>query len=153
MQYYHELKLQSDFFFLSCFNGFIICNCSYNLDLHTWDLYEGLFCEKLDLITLVRSKIFTETWLIKIINCSYCLPFPFFVFGPLSLYSVYFSFSNSVCLGKRLLVQWLCAPLCQPAAINDRLDAVEALMEMQELATEATDALKKIPDLERLLSR
>ncbi|PVD32426.1 hypothetical protein C0Q70_07860 [Pomacea canaliculata] len=55
--------------------------------------------------------------------------------------------------GKRLLVQWLCAPLCQPAAINDRLDAVEALMEMQELATEATDALKKIPDLERLLSR
>lgn len=55
--------------------------------------------------------------------------------------------------GKRLLKQWVCAPLCQPASINDRLDAVEALMEMQEMATEATDTLKKMPDLERLLSR
>ncbi|XP_070208763.1 DNA mismatch repair protein Msh6-like isoform X2 [Littorina saxatilis] len=55
--------------------------------------------------------------------------------------------------GKRLLKQWVCAPLCQPASINDRLDAVETLMEMQEVATETTDTLKKMPDLERLLSR
>ncbi|XP_076457037.1 DNA mismatch repair protein Msh6-like [Babylonia areolata] len=55
--------------------------------------------------------------------------------------------------GKRLLKQWVCAPLCQPASIEDRLDAVETLMEMQEAATEVGDALKKMPDLERLLSR
>ncbi|KAK7479072.1 hypothetical protein BaRGS_00029664 [Batillaria attramentaria] len=55
--------------------------------------------------------------------------------------------------GKRLLKQWLCAPLCQPVAVNDRLDAVEELMEMQEMMVEATDTLKKLPDLERLLSR
>ncbi|KAL8582855.1 hypothetical protein ACOMHN_042688 [Nucella lapillus] len=55
--------------------------------------------------------------------------------------------------GKRLLRQWVCAPLCQPASIDDRLDAVESLMDLQGLATEATDALKKMPDLERLLSR
>ncbi|KAM9848166.1 DNA mismatch repair protein Msh6 isoform 1-T1 [Aulostomus maculatus] len=55
--------------------------------------------------------------------------------------------------GKRLLKQWLCAPLCNPASIKDRLDAVEDLMGAQAQATEVSDLLKKLPDLERLLSK
>uniref|UniRef100_A0A3Q3MW71 DNA mismatch repair protein n=1 Tax=Mastacembelus armatus TaxID=205130 RepID=A0A3Q3MW71_9TELE len=55
--------------------------------------------------------------------------------------------------GKRLLKQWLCAPLCNPSSISDRLDAVEDLMGAQGQATEVSDLLKKLPDLERLLSK
>ncbi|XP_030011283.1 DNA mismatch repair protein Msh6 isoform X2 [Sphaeramia orbicularis] len=55
--------------------------------------------------------------------------------------------------GKRLLKQWLCAPLCNPTSISDRLDAVEDLMGVQAQATEVSDLLKKLPDLERLLSK
>lgn len=55
--------------------------------------------------------------------------------------------------GKRLLKQWLCAPLCNPTSIKDRLDAVEDLMGAQAEATEASDLLRKLPDLERLLSK
>uniref|UniRef100_A0A671YM23 DNA mismatch repair protein n=1 Tax=Sparus aurata TaxID=8175 RepID=A0A671YM23_SPAAU len=55
--------------------------------------------------------------------------------------------------GKRLLKQWLCAPLCNPTSIKDRLDAVEDLMGAQAQATEVSELLKKLPDLERLLSK
>ena len=55
--------------------------------------------------------------------------------------------------GKRLLKQWLCAPLCNPRSVRDRLDAVEDLMGAQAQATEVSDLLKKLPDLERLLSK
>ncbi|KAM6956142.1 DNA mismatch repair protein Msh6 [Aplochiton taeniatus] len=55
--------------------------------------------------------------------------------------------------GKRLLKQWLCAPLCNPTAIGDRLDALEDLMAAQAQATEVSELLKKLPDLERLLSK
>ncbi|XP_036027239.1 DNA mismatch repair protein Msh6 [Onychomys torridus] len=55
--------------------------------------------------------------------------------------------------GKRLLKQWLCAPLCSPCAISDRLDAVEDLMALPDKITEVADLLKKLPDLERLLSK
>uniref|UniRef100_A0A1A8VG93 DNA mismatch repair protein n=1 Tax=Nothobranchius furzeri TaxID=105023 RepID=A0A1A8VG93_NOTFU len=55
--------------------------------------------------------------------------------------------------GKRLLKQWLCAPLCNPTSIRDRLDAVEDLIGAQAQATEVSDLLKKLPDLERLLSK
>ncbi|XP_059515883.1 DNA mismatch repair protein Msh6 isoform X2 [Myotis daubentonii] len=55
--------------------------------------------------------------------------------------------------GKRLLKQWLCAPLCNPFAINDRLDAIEDLMFVPDKITEVVDLLKKLPDLERLLSK
>ncbi|XP_034537690.1 DNA mismatch repair protein Msh6 isoform X4 [Notolabrus celidotus] len=55
--------------------------------------------------------------------------------------------------GKRLLKQWICAPLCNPTSIKDRLDAVEDLMEAPAQATEVSDLLKKLPDLERLLSK
>lgn len=55
--------------------------------------------------------------------------------------------------GKRLLKQWLCAPLCNPTSIRDRLDAMDDLMGAQDQATEVADLLKKLPDLERLLSK
>uniref|UniRef100_H3B5L6 DNA mismatch repair protein n=3 Tax=Latimeria chalumnae TaxID=7897 RepID=H3B5L6_LATCH len=55
--------------------------------------------------------------------------------------------------GKRLLKQWLCAPLCNPFSINDRLNAVEDLMEIQHKVSEVGELLKKLPDLERLLSK
>lgn len=55
--------------------------------------------------------------------------------------------------GKRLLKQWVCAPLCNPTSIKDRLDAVEDLMGAVGQAGEVSDLLKKLPDLERLLSK
>ncbi|XP_076019011.1 DNA mismatch repair protein Msh6 [Genypterus blacodes] len=55
--------------------------------------------------------------------------------------------------GKRLLKQWLCAPLCNPTSVADRLDAVEDLMGAAAQASEVTELLKKLPDLERLLSK
>uniref|UniRef100_A0A5F9D056 DNA mismatch repair protein n=1 Tax=Oryctolagus cuniculus TaxID=9986 RepID=A0A5F9D056_RABIT len=55
--------------------------------------------------------------------------------------------------GKRLLKHWLCAPLCSPCAINDRLDAIEDLMAVPDKVSEVVDLLKKLPDLERLLSK
>ncbi|KAM4772473.1 DNA mismatch repair protein Msh6 isoform 1-T1 [Rhinophrynus dorsalis] len=55
--------------------------------------------------------------------------------------------------GKRLLKQWLCAPLCNPFSINDRLNAVEDLMAIPDKVSEVGELLKKLPDLERLLSK
>lgn len=55
--------------------------------------------------------------------------------------------------GKRLLKQWLCAPLCNPFSIGDRLNAVEDLMAIPERLSEVGELLKKLPDLERLLSK
>ncbi|CAH1773939.1 unnamed protein product [Owenia fusiformis] len=55
--------------------------------------------------------------------------------------------------GKRLFQQWLCAPLCNPEGINDRLDAVEDLWGVSDVTADVTDSLKKLPDLERLLSK
>ena len=56
-------------------------------------------------------------------------------------------------LGKRLFRQWLCAPLCSPAAISDRLDAIDDLNGVPEVVAEITDILRKLPDLERILGR
>ncbi|TNN50390.1 DNA mismatch repair protein Msh6 [Liparis tanakae] len=61
--------------------------------------------------------------------------------------------SCSTPFGKRLLKQWLCAPLCSPASVEDRLDAVDELMGAPAPASEASELLKKLPDLERLLSK
>ncbi|XP_059696826.1 DNA mismatch repair protein Msh6 isoform X1 [Haemorhous mexicanus] len=55
--------------------------------------------------------------------------------------------------GRRLLKQWLCAPLCNPKSINDRLDAVEDLLAVPDKMSEVTEYLKKLPDIERLLSK
>jgi DNA mismatch repair protein MSH6 len=55
--------------------------------------------------------------------------------------------------GKRLLKQWLCAPLCKVQEINDRLDAIEDILATPVLAGESWEILKKLPDLERLLRK
>uniref|UniRef100_A0A8D0C970 DNA mismatch repair protein n=1 Tax=Salvator merianae TaxID=96440 RepID=A0A8D0C970_SALMN len=55
--------------------------------------------------------------------------------------------------GRRLLKQWICAPMCNPCTINDRLDAVEDLLAEAAKMSEIRDRLRKLPDLERLLSK
>ena len=55
--------------------------------------------------------------------------------------------------GKRLFKTWLANPLSDPAAINERLDAVDDLMRNAEFTGAFRRAVKKLPDLERLLSR
>ena len=55
--------------------------------------------------------------------------------------------------GKRLLKNWLVNPLCDPDAINDRLDAIEDLKKMDGNMSFITDNLKSLPDLERLISK
>lgn len=55
--------------------------------------------------------------------------------------------------GKRLLRRWLCAPLCNVESINDRLDAISDLINNDDVASKSSELLKKLPDLERLLSK
>ena len=55
--------------------------------------------------------------------------------------------------GKRLLRQWLCAPLFNPAAINERLDAVTVLIDNPSIVSSVVSVLKTLPDLQRLLRR
>lgn len=57
--------------------------------------------------------------------------------------------------GQRLLKVWLCSPLCDPKQIENRLDAVEALIsnENASMMNEIAHTLSQTPDLERLLSK
>ncbi|KAH8919876.1 hypothetical protein BT69DRAFT_1336919 [Atractiella rhizophila] len=55
--------------------------------------------------------------------------------------------------GKRLFRKWLCAPLRDVAAINDRLDTVTDLMESEDFSNHFAAMSKGMPDLERLLAR
>ncbi|GAA5968892.1 hypothetical protein JCM11641_000769 [Rhodosporidiobolus odoratus] len=55
--------------------------------------------------------------------------------------------------GKRLFKVWLCAPLRDVERINDRLDAVEDLISNSNFAVTFDAMTKKLPDLERMLSR
>jgi DNA mismatch repair protein MSH6 len=59
----------------------------------------------------------------------------------------------STLFGHRLLKQWISAPLCNPSAIDERLDAVDDLMTNQLLRCDIKDKLKSLPDMERLLRR
>ena len=55
--------------------------------------------------------------------------------------------------GKRLLKRWVCGPLKDAQKVNERLDAVTDLV-LQEMIRDKLQAkLKKLPDLERMLSR
>ena len=56
-------------------------------------------------------------------------------------------------MGARLLGEWLSAPLVEKAAIDDRLDAVAALVADAALATRLAETLSGIGDLERLIGR
>ena len=55
--------------------------------------------------------------------------------------------------GKRMLKDWLCQPLLDIAAINQRLDAVEELVAKPHIVQKITSAFKGIADIDRLLSR
>ncbi|KAK3087478.1 hypothetical protein FSP39_006465 [Pinctada imbricata] len=55
--------------------------------------------------------------------------------------------------GKRLFRQWLCAPLCNPSSISDRLDALDDLNHIPDVTSEVTELMRKLPDLERILGR
>jgi len=59
----------------------------------------------------------------------------------------------STSFGKRLLKYWLVNPLCDPEAINDRLNAIDDLKEMDDQFLAIRDTLKSLPDLERLISK
>lgn len=59
----------------------------------------------------------------------------------------------STMAGKRLLRQWICTPLCDANAIDERLDAIKDLIKYSEFVPQAVVLLKKLPDLERLLSK
>ena len=55
--------------------------------------------------------------------------------------------------GKRMLKQWVCHPLADPAKINARLDAVDALNASASFTNNFVQGLTRLPDLERLISR
>ena len=55
--------------------------------------------------------------------------------------------------GKRLLRQWVCAPLASISGIGARQDAIEQLMSHPSLMAQAKGLMCKLPDLERLLRK
>jgi DNA mismatch repair protein MutS len=56
-------------------------------------------------------------------------------------------------MGSRLLRQWLLAPLRDPQAIGDRLDAVAALVEGRTTRARLREQLERIGDIERMMAR
>lgn len=68
----------------------------------------------------------------------------------------FFNFLAKGCatsFGKRLLKRWVVGPLKDPKKINDRLDAVTDLVREEMLRDKIQLKLKKLPDLERMLSK
>ncbi|CAM9367467.1 unnamed protein product [Chrysoparadoxa australica] len=59
----------------------------------------------------------------------------------------------STAFGKRLLREWVCKPLLGTSYITQRLDAVEELCQLGSSADALRNLLRKLPDIERLLSR
>ncbi|KAJ3106424.1 DNA mismatch repair protein msh6 [Phlyctochytrium planicorne] len=55
--------------------------------------------------------------------------------------------------GKRLLKQWVCHPLRDIGAINERLDAVEDLCQSPAVRDSLAQCLRGLPDMERIISR
>lgn len=55
--------------------------------------------------------------------------------------------------GRRLLRRWICHPLTDAEEVNDRLNVVEAIAASADLASQISEGLRKLPDLERLLGR
>ncbi|KAH7287690.1 hypothetical protein KP509_32G069600 [Ceratopteris richardii] len=66
-----------------------------------------------------------------------------------------FAFVNncSTPFGKRLLRRWMCHPLQRINDINERLDALEDFRNDSDLVSMLRSGLKKLPDLERLVSQ
>ncbi|KAI9301123.1 muts domain V-domain-containing protein [Cunninghamella echinulata] len=62
--------------------------------------------------------------------------------------------ANSITpFGKRLFKYWLCRPLCKISDIRNRQDAVEDLMNLDEVFDRLSNEFVGLPDLERLISR
>lgn len=55
--------------------------------------------------------------------------------------------------GKRMLKTWVCHPLLDISAINQRLDSVDGLLNDGNLMELLSSSLRSLPDLERMLSR
>ncbi|MBA3516761.1 MAG: DNA mismatch repair protein MutS [Rhizobiales bacterium] len=55
--------------------------------------------------------------------------------------------------GARLLAERLASPLCDPVLIDRRLDAVEFFVAEQDARSEIREALRRVPDMLRCLSR
>jgi len=60
---------------------------------------------------------------------------------------------TSTAFGKRLFKRWLTAPLLDSQKINERLEAVEDLMENSAIVDYISEKLAKLPDLERMINR
>ena len=67
--------------------------------------------------------------------------------------SCYITQTSLLCLGKRLLKQWVCSPSCDPTLIAARLDAIDDFLQETAILVEVKVRLKKLPDLERLLRK
>jgi len=63
----------------------------------------------------------------------------------------YLDHTRSHC-GKRLLKKWICSPLTDIAAIEDRLDALEDINNNIGMKERFTNGICKFPDIERLCS-
>ncbi|KHN80366.1 DNA mismatch repair protein Msh6 [Toxocara canis] len=73
-----------------------------------------------------------------------------------SKYSLYNTINKCITpFGKRVLRQWVCAPSCDGDVLRARQDAIQWLMSpTAKLFTDkATEVLRKMPDLERLLQK
>ena len=68
-----------------------------------------------------------------------------------TLFSVVMNCNSGI--GKRLFSYWICHPLYKIDDINERLDAVEELIDQQDIVNRICNVFKKLPDLDRLLSR
>lgn len=55
--------------------------------------------------------------------------------------------------GRRLMRSWLVNPPCHPETITRRQDAIEELMELSPQLHSIREALRRLPDLERLLTK
>jgi len=67
-----------------------------------------------------------------------------------------FGLMNRTCtqgMGKRLLNRWLKQPLVDVAEITSRLDMVQIFVEGLELRQELRSHLRRMPDIERLVSK
>jgi DNA mismatch repair protein MutS len=60
---------------------------------------------------------------------------------------------TSTAMGGRLLRDWMLQPLLEPAAINERLDAVDEMVRDRVTAEDLTRHLREVYDIERLTAR
>lgn len=58
-----------------------------------------------------------------------------------------------IAFGRRLLQEWICRPLYNVQKIRNRQDAVQYLLNNQEVLTKTRHILKRLPDLEREIAK